>query len=117
MDINQFAETVRNLMDMRGLTQKQLAEAAGVTEATISRYAGGKTQPEISIVARLAKVLGVSVDYLCGVTDLPAPRESLGEELVTLLRHYERTDWHDRKIIWSVLERRMTPNEQPPDFG
>ena len=48
----------------RGMTQKELAEATGITEAAISRYAGGSRLPKIAQVARIADALHVSLDQL-----------------------------------------------------
>jgi hypothetical protein len=61
---------------------------------------------------RIAKALNVSVDYLCGLTDSPTPRENLGAEIQLLMRCYERSDAHDKKILWTILERYMTPEEK-----
>ena len=48
----------------RGMTQKELAEATGITEATISRYAGGSRLPKIAQAIRIADALNVSIDQL-----------------------------------------------------
>ena len=115
MDFSQFAGTLREQLETHGFSQKQLARAAATTEATISRYVTGKNQPEISIVVRIAKALNVSVDYLCGLTDTPAPKESLGAEMILLMRCYGKADAQDKETLWSLLRRYMTQeeNEQP----
>jgi len=107
-----FATTLKALIASRGISQKWLADEAETTEATISRYIAGKNQPEISIVVRVAKALNVSVDYLCGLTDMPNPKESLGVEMHMLMRCYGRADSGDKKVLWTVLERYMTPEEK-----
>ena len=112
MDNMLFSSIVRELITSRGISQKWLADEAETTEATISRYVSGKTQPEINIVVKIAKALKVSVDYLCGLTDSPIPKESLGAELQLLMRCYERADKHDKKTLWTILERYMTPAEK-----
>jgi transcriptional regulator with XRE-family HTH domain len=112
MDNEHFARTLEELIEYRGISQKRLADDADTTEATISRYIAGKNQPEIKIVVRIAKALNVSVDYLCGLTDSPTPRENLGAEIQLLLRCYERSDAHDKKILWTIMERYMTSEEK-----
>ncbi|MCL1986710.1 MAG: helix-turn-helix transcriptional regulator [Firmicutes bacterium] len=107
-----FSNILRELLDTRGISQKWLADMADATEATISRYVAGKVQPEINIVVRIAEALNVSVDYLCGLTDMPIPKEKLGPELNLLMQCYNRADMHDRKTIWTMLERYMKPNEK-----
>ena len=108
----QFAATLREIMKSKGVSRRWLADAAGTNESTISRYLKGSNQPEISIVSRVAKALGVSVDHLCGLTNLAAPKESMPAELRVLLRCYERADARDRGLVWAVLGRHMTDAER-----
>ena len=54
-----------------GLTQAELARAAGLTHASISRFENGLNQPVAGTLRRLAAALGVSADYLIGLTDEP----------------------------------------------
>ena len=112
MTNSQFAFILRDLLDTKGITQKWLADKANTTEATISRYLSGKNQPEINIVVNIAKALGVSMDYLCALTDNATPKESLGAEILLLMRCYDRADTHDKKTLWTILERYMTAGEK-----
>jgi transcriptional regulator with XRE-family HTH domain len=112
MDNAFFANTLRELLTSRGISQKWLADEAKTTEATISRYISGKNQPEINIVINIAQALNVSMDYLCGLSDSPTPKESLGAEMQLLMRCYSRADTHDKKTIWTILERYMKADEK-----
>jgi len=116
MDNMQFAYILRELLDSRGISQKWLADEAGSTPATISRYTSGLNQPEINIVTKVARVLGVSLDYLFGLTDSPVVKETVGAELHLLMRCYERADSHDKRTVWTVLERYMTESEKERPF-
>lgn len=49
-----------------GLTQRELAERAGVRPATVSDIEAGKIDPRVSTMAALAKALGVGVGDLVG---------------------------------------------------
>lgn len=44
-----------------GLTQKQLADKIGVSNATISKWETAKGFPDISLIEPLAEALGISV--------------------------------------------------------
>ena len=112
-----FATILREHIKSRGINQKWLADEASTTEPTISRYLKGVNQPEINIMVRIAKALNVSVDFLCGLTNLPSPKESLGLENHMLIRCYERADNRDKKIIWSILEGYMTSEEKESPFS
>lgn len=47
-----------------GLSQGQLAEKIGVVPGTVSNWEVGTREPDLSMLRRLAEVLGVSVDAL-----------------------------------------------------
>jgi Zn-dependent peptidase ImmA (M78 family)/DNA-binding XRE family transcriptional regulator len=48
----------------QGLTQEELAKAAGVTQAALSRYENDLREPDREVVARLADALGVTESFL-----------------------------------------------------
>ena len=54
----------------KGLTQRELANRVGVTEVSMSRYVNGARVPKGPIVVNIAKALGVSVDYLLGISSV-----------------------------------------------
>lgn len=47
--------------DERDLTQKQLAEVTGITQADISRFENGTGNPSLRTLKRLAEGLGMSL--------------------------------------------------------
>ena len=59
-----FREKVKELMNQESITQKQLSELSGITEASISRYLTGERTPRIDIIINFAKALKVDPDYL-----------------------------------------------------
>lgn len=65
-------------------TQKDLAEASGLSQPSISRYLKAATEPKISDLVALANAFGVSLDKLSG---LPAKEP---EQI--------NNDWRDRAI-------------------
>jgi transcriptional regulator with XRE-family HTH domain len=48
----------------RGLTQREVADAVGVTQATYSRMENGVTRPDYNVLVKISKVLDVSVNRL-----------------------------------------------------
>ena len=51
------------------MSQKELAEAASLTPASVSRYVNGEREPRALTVAALAEVLGVKPSDIIGTTD------------------------------------------------
>ena len=61
-----LADNLRRLRRERGMTQRDLARAAGLTREVVAGYEQGRTVPHRDCVAALAYALGVSVESLRG---------------------------------------------------
>lgn len=48
------------------MSQKELADALGVTQGTVSAWESGRWDPTVENLRAVAKVLGVTVDELIG---------------------------------------------------
>lgn len=58
-----------------GLTQVQLAEKAGCTQADISKYESGTRPSRLDVITRLAAALNISREQVIfGPTVKPAPK-------------------------------------------
>ena len=53
--------TIKQLREIRKLTQAQLADKIGVSSKTVSKWETGKGLPDISLLQPLAQALGISV--------------------------------------------------------
>ncbi|MDE2522969.1 MAG: XRE family transcriptional regulator [Methanocorpusculum sp.] len=58
-----FAERLREVRLVRGLTQEQLAERVSVEKMSISKYESGKMMPSSSTLIALSSALGVDISY------------------------------------------------------
>ena len=57
---------ISELLEKNGMTQRELAEAVGVTEVSMSRYIKGDRVPKGPIIANIALALHTTTDYLLG---------------------------------------------------
>jgi transcriptional regulator with XRE-family HTH domain len=57
---------LRDIRKSKGLTMKQVADAAQISEAAVSLYENGKRFPNLSTAYKIAKALDVSIDELIG---------------------------------------------------
>ena len=55
---------LREARERKRLTQEQLAEAAGIHVVTVSKYERDFQDPNTAILASVAKILDVSVDWI-----------------------------------------------------
>lgn len=62
-----FAKRMKEARGKNGLKQKELAEKIGVTPQTISAYEKAGKAPTMDNAISIAKILDVSLDWLCGI--------------------------------------------------
>lgn len=60
----EIGRRIAKLRKERGFTQKDLADFLGVTDKAVSRWESGAGNPDISLLPKLAKLLGTTTDYL-----------------------------------------------------
>ena len=72
-DKNILADRLKIARTNKGFTQKELSKKTGVSSVMISAYENKKADsgknPALGNIVAISKVLGVSVDWLCGLSD------------------------------------------------
>lgn len=64
-----FSYKLKRLLDEWGMTQKELAEETGISEATISRCLNGECMPSIKTVVNIGYALGCDTGDLINFYD------------------------------------------------
>ena len=64
MDLKQIGHRIAAVRHDRGFTQRELAEAAGVTPQFITVLEAGYKIPTLIVIAGIADKLNVTLDYL-----------------------------------------------------
>ena len=60
-----FRERLREQIEFRGLLDKEVAAQAGISKRSMDSYVGSEScMPSAEVAVKIAKVLGVSVEYL-----------------------------------------------------
>ena len=72
-----FATNLRECMERKGVTQTALANMIGMQRQTISLYMNGQSSPNAEILTDIDNALGVSADYLLGLSVVPIVNEDL----------------------------------------
>lgn len=63
---------IQDLLRERGMTQAQLAEKLEISESSLNRYISGQTDKlSTENIVKMARVFGVSTDFLLCETDIP----------------------------------------------
>lgn len=95
-----FGTVLRKVRKSRGVTQVQLADKLGVTQATVARYEKGIMTPEVKRVTQIAKILGVSV------------QELFEEKEIQTLAPAQRTHGNSRQARMQELFMALPPSDQ-----
>lgn len=66
-------ERLKQCRKKTGLPQIKVAVYCDITERAYQNYERGIREPKLNIIMRIAQFYGVSIDYLVGLTDDPAP--------------------------------------------
>jgi transcriptional regulator with XRE-family HTH domain len=60
---------LKKIISDRGIKQTWLADRAGLNRVTLARIIGGVSEPHVDTIRRLARALGVTSDYLLGLSE------------------------------------------------
>lgn len=77
-----FADRLKEFRLQKKMTQKDFATKIGITPAALSLYESNSKNPSIGVVKRISEVFGVSIDWLCGLSEqmtLNAEPETLAD--------------------------------------
>ena len=67
--MEKFAERLKELRTEKGLTQRQLAQATGLSQTAITQWENKLREPGAGVIIILARYFEISTDYLLGLED------------------------------------------------
>lgn len=106
-----FSTQLKKYRKNNGYTQKQLAEAVGVTQQAVAKWETDKASPDPEMLQKISSILNVTVDSLLdGAT--PKDKSKMPKDLNKFLQQseiifdgdtYNLTD-EDRDLVMKSLE-------------
>jgi transcriptional regulator with XRE-family HTH domain len=99
MDMTSFGQYIVQLRDKNGISQRKLAEKAGVTNSTISRIESGIVKPDLATLEKLANALNVDKSLLltkCGYSEIP-------EEFIVIARKTGELTKEQRENVYKMF--------------
>ena len=103
-----LGENIMLLRKQRRMSQAALGRAVGSSGDVIGRYERGAITPSIDVVAKLADVLAVSIDFLAGRSTL-----RLDEPMRRKLERVERLGEPERAFVMRVLDMAIRDAREP----
>lgn len=101
--MNEFKERVKTLMERDGISQKELANLSGISEASVSRYLSGDLKPRMDILTNIAKVFNVTTSYLVGEDDNLRESNAYEETLCVVTRNKSKLNDEQKAELIKVL--------------
>ena len=77
MDFTQVGANIQKQLNIRGLTQQNLADALGISKQVMNKIIKGNKAINVNELAKIASVMGISADELLTIGTEPASVESL----------------------------------------
>ena len=71
-----FGQRLEQLLSEKGISQGEFAEAVNCSRQSINFYILGKRNPDIALAGKMAEYLGVSCDYLVGLSNIREDKSS-----------------------------------------
>jgi len=100
-----FAKRLADLRKERDLTQRQLAEMAGVHVAQIRRYEAGGAQPTLTVIRNIAIGLHISTDVLAFDKDERAPDDDWQLQFEALSKFNDQEKLIAKAVIDGLILR------------
>ena len=100
----QIGKTIRKYRKEKGITQEEMANRLGVTTPAVNKWEKGTSCPDITLLAPIARLLGISLDTL-----LSFQEELTNEEITNIVLEVDerlKTSTYDEIFIWakSIIE-------------
>ena len=67
MENKTFSDRLSELLEKRGMTQKELASDIGVSPSRVNDFVSGRAEPSLRIAASICRVLGISPAVMMGL--------------------------------------------------
>ena len=102
-------ENLKRLREVSGTTQRQLAEAIGVSQQSVNKYENHNIEPDIETLIRIADYFNTSVDCVIGhgkerISGSDSDTLELSAAERELIRRYRLLDPKQRKCIETVID-------------
>ena len=100
--MNILGNKIKELLKEKGISQRELAQKTGCTEAAISLYIKGERNPRAKVLNNIALALNTSSEYL--LNGIPENvQEELGYAKKLIARNVNQMSAKEKKEIIDIL--------------
>ena len=95
-----FGEKLMYSRKQQKISQNTLGKKANVSGSIIGKYERGEMNPSITIAKKLAKILGVTIDYLAGETEV----KIIDKEMLKRIEIIEKMPYESKNQIIHFID-------------
>lgn len=103
-----IGEVIRKYRKEIGFTQEEMANRLGVTTPAVNKWENGNSNPDIELLAPIARLLHISLDTLMSFHE-----ELTQSEIEEVIRELDRmldSDGFEKAYVWATEKVREYPN-------
>lgn len=99
-----LSDTIKKIREAKDMSQKEVATALKMDASQYSRIENGKTDPSFTIVAKIAKALGVTLSELFKADDIFNDVQSQDKTLMEKLRLLDTLEDKDKESLYHIID-------------
>jgi transcriptional regulator with XRE-family HTH domain len=100
----ELSAVIKKVREAKGLTQKEVALSLKMDASQYSRIENGKTDPSFTIVAKIAKALGVTLAELFEADSIFTDVNSADKTLMEKIKVIEQLDEQERNSLYNIID-------------
>jgi len=104
----QIGEVIREYRKRKKITQEEMANRLGVTAPAVNKWENGNSQPDIMLLAPIARLLGITLDMLLSFQEELTAEEIRG--LVCEANDMLKSETYEEAIQWAKGRIEQYPN-------
>nr|AGS51933.1 hypothetical protein [uncultured bacterium contig00003] len=100
-----FKENLKAELAFQDMQVKELSDTTGISRHTIGNYLSVRERiPTADVAVKIAKALGVSVEYLVTGEESQLEKPLLAAEIRALVQNFKLLSENDRKMIIAITQ-------------
>ena len=107
-----FGSRLLQVRKKKGISQEELAGHLGTKGPAIGRYERDEMKPSIDVATKMAKVVGVSLNWLVGNTD-----EQLDAATLHRIEDINKLSQKDKELVFEFLDSFISNRKSKKALG
>lgn len=110
--MTKFAESVSTLLELKNLRKSDIVNTLGISDSTVRSWWGKDSLPSIEVGYKVAKYLGVTVEYLLTGEDSKEKEAKNAPKKDTLTEKIGQLTEAQREEIEDLVDVKIAKNEE-----